>query len=744
MDKIDNEIKQRLVKDKIMSEKAENLFKNFIKGGNFMENNNIKEFPTKEEKIVNKSSKSSKFKNLIAIAACMLAILGGGQIYASTQGYGNVFFLVKYLVTGQKTEIAGKENILSDRDITISYEPIQLTEKIKMQVRNIQIKDNKAKLFLAISENPLESNTTIVPFTYKAYNSKNELICEQISARNGKSNEYEEKLILSKFSKDDNIVNLEIYKANKEKITTLYINLTTREVNVEDEEEAIKKISEIELKKFLSYIATFDEGIKKGDQDFKIILAKTLLEKDEESLEEINNMIESLGYEKIPNIYEGILYKVATKNGKQILETIGGIDIEPVTVLSIKDIAYCAGIYNATFNYMNLDIGNSFEVDYSKEKTKEATIQFILNENEKYSKFKIVKYEEKNENNTTENNNEKNNNNITGNTEETNSTIDNQIDNTQITSKILGKWMAENAVNSKGENIGLNSIFGTSISSSNEMIFKENNNFQYGIGGIAGNGSGTYSVNGNKIECKAIVGDTDAYTTFEFTYIPEKDILKEERENLEEKVTITYIRKNTNNESNEKISNDISSVVWKEYNAPGIKFIYPEEFKITEYNTNFLGRNNVKESDISVTLEGKIVGLDEITKEKIDSNMKITIYQPEFCPYALGEKYFATKSASQILNKSLIDSYGNVICEEMYSTKSEWNFIGTQKYDESNKITKNLMTTLNTFAYKTEKGEDYKYGFKILFETTNAENPKVKNVIKYIMNNIYSLSFNYK
>ena len=47
-----------------------------------------------------------------------------------------MFFLIKYLVTGEKTEITGKNDLLSDRDITISYEPILLTEGIKIQIRN--------------------------------------------------------------------------------------------------------------------------------------------------------------------------------------------------------------------------------------------------------------------------------------------------------------------------------------------------------------------------------------------------------------------------------------------------------------------------------------------------------------------------------------------------------------------------------------------------------------------------------
>ena len=271
MDKIDKEIKQRLKKDIFISQNAENIFSNFIKEGISMEENNIK------NKVI---KKSMKIKKIIA-AISMLALLGGGQIYASTQGYGNVFFLIKYIVTGQKVEITGKDDLLSDRDITISYEPIQLTENIKMQVRNLQIKNNKAKLFIAIEEKPIETDKDIVPFNYKVYNSNNELICDQKNNRVGDTSGYTDELLLNKFSEKDSSIKLEVYKANKDKLSTIYINLNTREVNVEGEKEAIKKISEIELKEFASYIAAFDSKIKnEQNEDYKITLAMYMMDKN--------------------------------------------------------------------------------------------------------------------------------------------------------------------------------------------------------------------------------------------------------------------------------------------------------------------------------------------------------------------------------------------------------------------------------------------------------------------------------
>ena len=122
----------------------------------------------------NKKKNKTKVVVITCIIVAILLGIGGAHVYASTHGYGNVFFLIKYLVTGEKPEITDKNELLSDRDITLSYEPINLTENIKIQIRNIQIKDNKAKLVIGVSEKE-KNNTT--PLKYKVYNESDKLIC---------------------------------------------------------------------------------------------------------------------------------------------------------------------------------------------------------------------------------------------------------------------------------------------------------------------------------------------------------------------------------------------------------------------------------------------------------------------------------------------------------------------------------------------------------------------------------------
>lgn len=135
MDKSDEEkdlyIKSK-IKDGHIPEKIDNLFNNSInlekERGINMNINEINE----PQKI---KPKKLWVKRTIATAACAVIVLGGGNIYATTQGYENIFFMIKHLVTKDETVHNDKSDILSDRDITISYETINLTENIVMQVQ---------------------------------------------------------------------------------------------------------------------------------------------------------------------------------------------------------------------------------------------------------------------------------------------------------------------------------------------------------------------------------------------------------------------------------------------------------------------------------------------------------------------------------------------------------------------------------------------------------------------------------
>ena len=81
------------IKDGYIPEKIDDIFNNSIKlsenkGGNYMKENNKKQVIT---------------KRIVGIAACAVIALGGGNIYATTHGYDNIFFIIKELVSPEES-----------------------------------------------------------------------------------------------------------------------------------------------------------------------------------------------------------------------------------------------------------------------------------------------------------------------------------------------------------------------------------------------------------------------------------------------------------------------------------------------------------------------------------------------------------------------------------------------------------------------------------------------------------------
>lgn len=237
------------IKDGHIPEKIDDLFNNSI---NLVKERGINMNEINEPQKI--KPKALWVKRTIATAACAVIVIGGGNIYATTQGYDNIFFMIKHLVTKDETVHKDKSDILSDRDITISYETINLTENIAMQVQKIQINGKDAKLILAIKEKELEKDDKIVPLKYEVYNINNKILCSQLSSKEDNESTYMEELNLKNYDTSANKLVLKIYKANGDEITTLKIDIENKTIEVEDAVEALQKISETELKKFLGKV----------------------------------------------------------------------------------------------------------------------------------------------------------------------------------------------------------------------------------------------------------------------------------------------------------------------------------------------------------------------------------------------------------------------------------------------------------------------------------------------------------
>ena len=75
-----------------------------------MEENNNKEPSMKK-------TKNKKVKVAIITVSIIAILLGGLQVYATTNNYGNVFFMIKNLIT--TGQLSGKNDIFSDYHISL-------------------------------------------------------------------------------------------------------------------------------------------------------------------------------------------------------------------------------------------------------------------------------------------------------------------------------------------------------------------------------------------------------------------------------------------------------------------------------------------------------------------------------------------------------------------------------------------------------------------------------------------------
>ena len=324
MDNEDIKIKQFITKDKTIPEKINKTFDNFIEK---VQSDEVykNEQQTEQYKTYNKPSYFMKFKKFMAVAASLVIVVVASNVYARTQGYDNIFFLIKDLVTKEEK---GGEEIFSDRDIVISYKAIQITDNIELQINELQIRDNKAKLYLLVKELNENSDT---PLNYKVYNDENQEMFNSDSSKKQNEKTYTEVLNLKNYKDSTNIIKMEIYNKNRILLKTITINLNKKTIEARTENPVVKKISQIELNKFL----------------------KQETEK---------------------------LYSEKELKNKQII------------ILDTYDIFYSNGKYVAKYLYM-MPTEEEFENDQVEETTIYSnTIEFTTN-NDEFSKIKIEKPE---------------------------------------------------------------------------------------------------------------------------------------------------------------------------------------------------------------------------------------------------------------------------------------------------------------------------------------------------------------
>lgn len=255
----DEIIKNFLAKDKVISEKANNTFDKFIDD---MQNDRLElnkevnssksdKYEENKDNVIDfgkavKKSGIYRFKKLITIAASLVVVVVASNAYARAQGYDNIFFLIIDKVSPK--EESNPEEIFNDRDITISYKSFSITDDVEMQINELQVKENTAKLYMHVKETKTSKD---VPLNYKVLNEQNKTMYEGKSSKKENETSYTEVLELKNYKNDTNKIKLEIYNKDNILIKNVTIDLEKKTIEARTENQAVQKISQIDLNKFL-------------------------------------------------------------------------------------------------------------------------------------------------------------------------------------------------------------------------------------------------------------------------------------------------------------------------------------------------------------------------------------------------------------------------------------------------------------------------------------------------------------
>ncbi len=389
-------IKSKFKQDDLISKNADEVFNNFLRG----------EINMEEEKVVNineatandKKSKKTNIRKILSIAATLVVIFLGANVYAATQGYNNIFFIINNLIN--PTEITDPDEILTDRDIIISYRPIEVSKGLSVQINRLVVKDNEAVLYLDIENGETKESIDTIA-VYDITGDEKELIANH-SASGKNEGRYTEEIKLTKFSNKTESIQLDLQDKEFNKIISFEINLDKKEINIlSASEKEMKKISEVELKEFLSKIVRINFFKDKDaltqyhtEQEYKdeikVLYALELLDKEKASFEEVHKVIKEFTGETFesPISLANIVVTKYDDGYKYVVEK----DMHQVKALclEISDIKYSDGIYTVSciYTYPTDD-------DYKNNRIEEldkftTTFEFTLNENYEHTEFCVL------------------------------------------------------------------------------------------------------------------------------------------------------------------------------------------------------------------------------------------------------------------------------------------------------------------------------------------------------------------
>ena len=342
-------------------------------------------------------------KTIIGIIIIAIVLLMTNA-YAKVTGNENIFFMIKNAFS--EKEIVGKENLLSDRVITISYSSIEIEEELKVQIQKMNLKEDSATLYVFVD------NGKAKKINYKLYDESNKLILDYKSLKTDEDMYYTEELKIGKKIEENAKIKLEILDENQNILTTITIDLANKELIVNGD-KMINKQSEVELREYLGLFAILNSDEFESNKSEMINIPNL-----EEKLLDIAGSLSvtsNIDLNKIPNRieYHNIIkafYNDDIKMKNDILNVgedkynyyyydkktdsylSDGYAVNHGVCLDIKDISYKDQIYTMKFVYC---YSGSEEPDAFVDLPRyEATIKLKINENSKYSKYKIISLSE--------------------------------------------------------------------------------------------------------------------------------------------------------------------------------------------------------------------------------------------------------------------------------------------------------------------------------------------------------------
>lgn len=355
-------------------------------------------------------TKAKKMKKVMIIVFLLVVMFLGVNTYAATKGYNNIFFIIKNLVT--HNYITEKNEILLDRDITISYQPIEITNDLKLQINKLIVKENEATLYLKVDE---KRPISIYPKQYAVYditNGKKDELGRQATTRsnddeNLEMTSYTEEIKLSKLKNETKELELEVFDNNGNEIISFKIDLKNKEIDILNSKGVeLERISETELKSVLGLYARLARYDAFSDSDFYSSREEAAKERLVENA--ILLMIEKDGYQIREEGYSrqevhDIIKEMCGKNINKPIklkysiieynkhndryEFMAGDGLDPALCLEIQNINFYDGIYTVDFVYCfasDDDYLNNAIENCDKFRT---TMQLKINDNYKYAKY---------------------------------------------------------------------------------------------------------------------------------------------------------------------------------------------------------------------------------------------------------------------------------------------------------------------------------------------------------------------